>query len=369
MRVLLLGEYSGFFTTLKDGLIECGHEVTFAAAPDSFKEIPGIDVLLESKFSFTVFRKIDLLLQFISVIFKGRGYDVVFVNNQGFFRPLILAPFLILWLYVFNKKMFLSACGVDYPFVRFGKKGGYKWWIYDPCEECEGVESAPFQGIGDRFITFILTKIVAGVIPTSYGYHLAWMSYCPSKTLPVIGLPALGGEHIAGFNVAMEKGEESAPIVLFHGLNRPCHKGSRFIIPALNLLQQRYPEKVRAVVVGGLPLKEYLALLDSADIVIDQCLGYDYQSMNTLAALQAGKVVAVAAVDESFSHIGIEDHPIVQIAPDQDLIYRKLEELIKNPVLLRELRVESREWVDRWNNYRTIAEAYVRTFDSFLTGR
>lgn len=41
MKILLFGEFSGFFTCLKDGLTALGHEVFLASSGDGFKNYPS----------------------------------------------------------------------------------------------------------------------------------------------------------------------------------------------------------------------------------------------------------------------------------------------------------------------------------------
>ena len=46
MRVLLMGEFSGLFTNLKNGLLELGVDCRLASIGDGWKEIPGSDMPL-----------------------------------------------------------------------------------------------------------------------------------------------------------------------------------------------------------------------------------------------------------------------------------------------------------------------------------
>ena len=41
MRILLVGEYSGLFNCLKDGLIALGHEVFLASDGDAYRDYPS----------------------------------------------------------------------------------------------------------------------------------------------------------------------------------------------------------------------------------------------------------------------------------------------------------------------------------------
>ena len=58
MNILLIGEYSNFHNSLKQGLIKCGHQVTIAGGRDGFKSLP-VDISLNpdvfSKVSFQTF--------------------------------------------------------------------------------------------------------------------------------------------------------------------------------------------------------------------------------------------------------------------------------------------------------------------------
>ena len=45
MNILLIGEYSNFHNSLKQGLIKCGHQVIIAGGRDGFKSLP-VDISL-----------------------------------------------------------------------------------------------------------------------------------------------------------------------------------------------------------------------------------------------------------------------------------------------------------------------------------
>ena len=82
MRILLLGEYSGFYSNLKRGFSALGHEVLLCAARDGFKEVDGLDVTLNSRFGNKYLRKFDLVLQFLLCFLRARNYDAVFWFNN-----------------------------------------------------------------------------------------------------------------------------------------------------------------------------------------------------------------------------------------------------------------------------------------------
>ena len=59
MNILLIGEYSNFHNSLKQGLIKCGHQVIIAGGRDGFKSLP-VDISLNpdvfQKFPFKPFK-------------------------------------------------------------------------------------------------------------------------------------------------------------------------------------------------------------------------------------------------------------------------------------------------------------------------
>jgi hypothetical protein len=105
-------------------------------------------------------------------------------------------------------------------------------------------------------------------------------------------------------------------------------------------------------------LNKYLSLLEKVDVVVDQCLGYDYMSMNAMYSLALGKIVCVSAVDESFNYFGISEHPIVQIEPNIDQIFKKLLKVVDQKTDIPRMQTESRSFVERENNSKIVAGLY-----------
>ena len=91
MRILLIGEYSGFFHYLKKGLVSLGNEVILLADGDGYKKIPGRDGCLNGKPTKNrLFRNIKKLFCpfFNDLLF--RQYDAVLLINADAFSPFII---------------------------------------------------------------------------------------------------------------------------------------------------------------------------------------------------------------------------------------------------------------------------------------
>ena len=88
MKVLLLGEYSGVHSNLKEGLLELGHDVILASSGDSWKEI-------ESDISFGyngegLIHKLSRVVSLLKNIKNFIGYDAVQLINPVIFNIYII---------------------------------------------------------------------------------------------------------------------------------------------------------------------------------------------------------------------------------------------------------------------------------------
>ena len=61
MKILLVGEYSRLHNSLKEGLVELGHQVTIIATGDHFKNYP-VDIKLNRKYNQGLAKKLKVLI-------------------------------------------------------------------------------------------------------------------------------------------------------------------------------------------------------------------------------------------------------------------------------------------------------------------
>lgn len=353
MKILLLGDFSAFHKNLKEGLISLGHEVTLVSHGDSWKQISN-DISLQSphkglrgKLDRKYFRPLKLLSQM-------RGYDVIqFMNPLQFSQSFNFNAKIISYLIKHNKKSFLVAAGDDSFYYQFAPK-----MRYSPLPTSKQIDEKNRTQVWEkkkmlRWNTK-MANMVNGIIPIMYEYSQGYKKFKNLK--PTIPIPMNINDIKYKENLIQSK------IVIFHGLNRPGFKGTAHIKKAMEIIQERYPEKVETIIKGNMPLNEYLELLDRTNIIIDQTYSYSY-GVNTVYSLAMGKVTLSGCEPECLQEFNIKSCPIINILPDAEQIASMLEELVLHPEKIPEIGKASRKYTEKLHDYKKIAQKYINTWN------
>jgi glycosyltransferase involved in cell wall biosynthesis len=365
-KVLILGEYSSFSRNLKAGLKEYGCEVTVYTTGDSFKQIEhdSDDLYVKTKdLYFSGFRlrgtwRLRGLINNLKVKrYKKKNrdsLDLVLIINPDFIhtRNIFMGTFDLedcRKLLKSSGKLFMSACGVDIAYLRYGNK--MRYWPFSDYDS-QGIKA--LAGKLDEGLFKRLISCVDGVIPVMFDYAFVYRELARDTNvplLPTIPLPIETKDIRYTPNVAHGR------IIIFHGKSRDVSKGSEIIIQAINRLQARYPEKVELLLPDRLPFYEYLETMSHANIVVDQCRSYSY-AMNALYALSMGKVVLSGNEPECSEEFGIEI-PVINILPDINDIEMKLMRFIDDPLLLQYYGQSGRKFVDQFHGSHIVAKKYL----------
>ena len=152
-------------------------------------------------------------------------------------------------------------------------------------------------------------------------------------------------------------------VIIFHGINRANYykKGSDYFEEALEIIQNKYPNKVEIKTVESLPYKEYIKTYNEAHIVLDQVLAYD-QGYNALEAMAKGKVVFTGAEEEFNNYYQLENRVAINALPNAQKIASSLEELILNPELIIEIGKNASEFIEKEHHYKNNAQKYLDTW-------
>ncbi len=359
MKILLLGEYSNVHWTLAEGLRALGHTVTVASNGDFWKNYPR-DIDLDRKSS-NLKDTMNFLFRLLKALPKMRGYDVVQLINPIFFE---LLPQRLFPIYKYlrrnNKSVFLGAFGVDYYWVKTSLEGVFRYGDFNIGNNYRN-EYWNIRHI-DTWIESKneeLNKYIAedcdGIITGLYEYDVCYRPVYPQKT------------HYIPFPINMNKisprieRKETDKLRFFIGIqkSRNEYKGTDIMYRALLRLAGKYPERMEIVKAESVPYAEYCDMMNSSDVLLDQLYSYT-PGMNGLLAMAKGLVLVGGGEEENYSILGEKDlRPIVNVLPDEDDVYNKLEALVLNPQQVAKLQHDSVEYIKRYHRHIDVASRYV----------
>ncbi len=379
MKILLLGEYSHLHTTLKQGLVSLGHEVTLVGDGDGFKNLP-VDISIRATFTEKPFIKtikngiyklfgydlnaLERCLRFCKQESNFRNYDLVQLINE---KPIKTSPrferYLLKKLFKHNKKVFLLSCGIDYISVQFMLNKGFRYSLMDPFLEDSG-HKKHYQYILD-YTTKAHLKTHQLVFENSRGVIASDFDY----VLPLQGHPKFLGLIPNPVNcdvIDFKSSDTSGKIKILLGINRSTavKKGILFFEKAIQIIKEKYPDKTEIIVAESLPYSEYIKLFDEAHILLDQVYAYD-QGYNALEAMAKGKVVFTGAEKEFLEHYNLqEDEACINALPNVNALVEKLSWLIENPEEITRIGQNARAFIEREHHYIKIAQKYVYIWNS-----
>jgi len=344
MKILLIGEFSGVHNNLKKGLIELGHDVKLVADGDGYRKF-GYDLRL-APYKGRFWGRIKNIIYFIINFRNYIGYDVIqFINPFSipyYFHFIGITTV----IFKYNKKKIYYACGTDPAFLSAKEK-----FEYFPFSEKNSTEIPRYKKLSLNYYTWFLKNITC-VVPSMYTYGLGYFGN--PKLKEPIPLPGSGNYTNSIFV------NKTGKIKILFGITRREFKGAEFIQNALNKLDEHYAEEVEIKIVEKLPFKEYLKILSQSDILIDQCKSYDY-GMNTIFALEKGIIVLSGAESVAVKYLNVVNCPVINIKPDSEDIFKKLEKLIKSDEI-KKLKETSLDYVKFVHDRISIAKNFLKEY-------
>lgn len=377
MRILLIGEYSRFHNSLKEGLQELGHDV-FIVSNSDFRKFP-VDFSTDSKFCNTkfinifrqaIFRlsgfdiaKLELGFRFYLLIHHFKNFDIVqFISENPIKTTKKIELFLLKKIFKKNKKIFVLSCGADYLNMKYDLENKNKKSILQAFFKNHKLTkeyASYFDLLKDnhkKVHEFVLANC-NGIIANDFDYIQAIKNH--PKYLGLIPYP---------INFKKNNFEElkiDNKINIFLGINE-CNyhqKGIYYFEKALEIISRKYSEKVGITITKNVPYKEYIELYNNAHILLDQAYSYD-QGYNALEAMAKGKVVFTGAEQEFVDYYKITEHVCINAKPDIDYLVKELSFLIKNPDEIIAIGKRAQNFIKKEHNYIKIAEQYIETWSN-----
>jgi glycosyltransferase involved in cell wall biosynthesis len=378
MRILLVGEYSRLHNSLKEGLVELGHDVVIVGNGDGFKKYP-IDIFIDHSFhkpflkklkvAFYKLTSIDLgsLEVYLKAYFslkKMKGFDVVQLINES---PLVIqAKYekrFIKRLLKHNKKLFLLSCGIDYQCMKYMMNGKFKYSIMSPYLKDKSLYKLykfQLKYLNSEFtdLHHFIYKNCTRVIASDIDYHLPLLDH--QKYLGLIPNP-INTNKIKFITINEIKGK----IKIFHGINTSAtaKKGNEYFIQALKIVKAKYDDKIEIIATHSIPYQEYIKQYNDCHILLDQTNSYD-QGYNALEAMAKGKVVFTGAEKEFLEYYNLnEDEVCINAIPNSIEIANKLSWLIENPEKIIEIGENARNFIKEQHDYKKIAQEYIKAYN------
>lgn len=375
MKILLLGEYSRLHNSLKEGLVQFGHEVTIIGCGDKFKQFP-VDYSIyaktcnENKIANFVFKsirkvigfdfeKIEKAIRFYLLLPKLKSYHhVQLINSDALETYPILSRFLYKKLFHKIKNRSLLICGDETPIVDYWFRKELKYSVLTPYFEDNSLEKEfqfplKYRKNNYRKTFNWLAKNCQKLITSDLDYEIPMQKMGFQTTF--IQNP-INVDYINFQPLAIDD-----KIIIFLGINRLSYtkKGIIYFEKALDIIQEKYRDKIEIIVTENLPYNEYISKYNKAHILLDQVFAYD-QGYNALEAMANGKVVFTGAETEFLNQYHLqEDEVCINALPDENEIAKKLSLLIENPGKINEISTSARKFIEKEHDFNVITEKYL----------
>ena len=358
MRILLLGDYSGLHLTLSEGLRLLGHDVTVASDGDGFKNYHR-DIDLKRKSS-NLKDTLSNLLTIYSNLKNFKGYDIVQITNPCFTTQNIRVNIeLYRYLKRHNKKIFLGAFGDDYYWIKACLDQKYKYsefYIGDMKNLRTKSDYLKENWLGTKRqdANIEIAESCNGIIACLYEYYGAYKEFYSEK-LAYIPLPVNIGE------VKLKELPPLDKINFFIGINKARNefKGTDILYEVVQQVARIYPDDVRVTKVESVMYSEYLSRIQDAHVVLDQLYSYS-PAMNGLLTMALGKVLVGGGEPDMYHLLGESElRPIVNVYPEKQDIYKKLEDLVLHKSTITERAKDGRIFIEKHHDYMKVAQQYL----------
>ncbi|MDM1328407.1 hypothetical protein [Myroides odoratimimus] len=357
MRILLVGEYSGFHNALKDGLLALGHEVILLGGGDGFKKF-DTDISWDIG-SGSLVDKINGFIKFNKAVRSLKDFDVVqFINPVFFSTKFNLNSSYMNRLINRSERSFLVCAGDDSVVWKYWDNYRENNEKYSWIEEGRGIEYLD-KVAGVNFYeqknivdwNYELAHKVNGIIPIMYEYAQPYRNFENMKE--TIGIPINTDKIKYTENIV----QNNRPLI-FHGINRIGVKGTRYVQEAFKQLEMKYGNKIECMMRGRMSYKEYIEVLNRTNISIDQTVSYS-MGVNALMSMAMGKVTLGGVESKSIKEMNYDKCPAINVQPDSRYIVEQLEDIIFDSRKIAEIGYESRRFIEQNHNYISIANKYI----------
>ncbi len=371
LKILLVGDASSFHHTLAEGLRKLGHEAVVASHGGHWLDT-GRDIDTGRRWKNKA-GGLELWLRWqLRLKQKMTGFDVVSIATQSFIelRP-HRAQAIYDYLRANNRSMFCTALGTDSNYVEecidpaspirysefrlFGAQSPL--CKAQPSLVSEWL-SEPLKNFGNH-----IWATADGAVSALYEYDVALRRVLPPEKIAYGGIP-INVDDLQP--VSLPDRIEKVRFFLGRYRGRYLEKGTDVMEAAARAVVGRYPSRAELIIVENRPYDEYLGLMRSAHVVLDQLYSYT-PATNALQAMAYGLNTVSGGAPEFYDFIGEKElQPVIHLEPDYESVFRALEQTVLHPEAIRPRGLAGREFVIRHNHYLTVARRNLEFWQNRL---
>lgn len=363
LRILLVGDASNCHNALAVGLRKLGHDVTVASDGTNWMSTPR-DIDIRRRWSGKM-GGLELWLRTLALRNKLTGFDIVSIAGQGFIS---LRPVRQRVIYDFlrrnNKSIFYTALATDSNYVKWALSAEcpldyteYKYHGADTPYLTRQRDLAD-EWLGDPLGGFCdhIYDTVDGAVSVLYEYDLAVRRSLSGDKVAYGGIPI----NLNDIGPSMMPDRiEKVRIFLGRHRGRDLEKGWEILEDAAKEVVSRHPRSCELVVVENRPYAEYVSLLSSAHLLLDQLYSYT-PATSALLAMAHGLATISGGEEAYYEFIGERElRPIVNGLPDRDMLVRAIGHLVENPSEIVARGRMGRDFVRKHNSDTVVAKRFV----------
>ena len=380
MHILLVGEYSNVHWTLAEGLRALGHDVTVVSDGDGWKDYPR-DINLK-RHGLHARGTVRYLWDIARTLPSLRGYDVVQLINPVFLdiRAERIWPF-YRYLRRHNRHVFLGAFGIDHFWVKVGMD--CKTFRYSDFNFGPHLRDYPFMHtmIADWLkgpkgeLNLRIADDCDGIITGLYENELCYRPFYPDKTrfipFPINRASVTPTTTLApSVSESLTMSSQPSTLNCFIGIQRErsSYKGTDIMLAALRRLKADYPDRLTVLEAENVPYARYQEMMNSSHVILDQLYSYT-PAMNALLAMAKGLIVVGGGEPEHYELLGEHDlRPIINVQPTEQDVYEQMaSRLLSGKEDIRQLQLDSIEYVRRHHDHVEVAQRYVDFWMSMMS--
>lgn len=374
MKILFVGDASNMHNCLAQALRDLGHTAIVASNGSHWMNTHR-DINL--KRSPGKIGAMKYVLDVLRALPKMRGFDVVETCDDIF---LDLKPAKVRrvfdWLKQHNRCMVMGAIGTDYVYYQAchdGKTYRYSDYMVGDKPSPYALSSEYQAKHEDNWKLPLMREHsnhilgnIDGAISCLWEYHECYKPLLGDKL-------AYGGIPINTASVEpIILDREPKKVKFFIGIQRDRNilKGTDLLLEAARRTVDRYPTRCELTVVESVPYDEYIKMLCSSHVLLDQLYSYT-PATNALLAMARGLVAVSGAEPEFYDLIDEHDNqPIINVSPlIEGDIDAKLEWLVQNKNEIPNLSRLSREFVVKHNDAHVVAQRHIDFYKKLLTAK